>query len=134
MPEATVLCFGTFDVLHKGHEYFLKQARSLGSRLVVSVALDEHVRKLKNKEPKSSQETRLAAVRKIPMVDEAYLSDGELGTYQIIRKVQPKIVAIGHDQSALAEDCQKWIKHNKLDIKIQTVDYLDAEKIPLKLD
>ncbi|MBU0646161.1 adenylyltransferase/cytidyltransferase family protein [Patescibacteria group bacterium] len=133
MRQSTVLCFGTFDGLHTGHEYFLKQARSLGSRLVVSVARDEHIRQLKHREPRSTETDRLAAVKLMPMVDEARLSDQQLGSYEIFQAVQPEIVALGYDQDALRADCQKWIKEHASPIKTQNIDFLKQDKIPIKL-
>lgn len=134
MPQATVLCFGTFDGLHNGHEYFLKQARSLGSRLVVSVARDEHVRILKNKEPKHDQTQRLQQICDLAYVDECRLSDQELGSYLIVDDVKPDVIAIGHDQARLMENCVRWLDQHHPEIQIKQIDYLDAEKIPLKLD
>ena len=49
MPSARkkVMVFGTFDIFHKGHENFLKQAKKLGDCLTVVVARDETVLKFK---------------------------------------------------------------------------------------
>ena len=85
----TVLAFGTFDTFHPGHDYFLRQARSLGTRLVVAVARDEHVQTVKKKNPKRSEEERLKMISTLPYVDEAVLSDRTLGTYTIIIEQQP---------------------------------------------
>ena len=38
-----VMCFGTFDGVHKGHEYYLHEARKLGDYIVVVVALEDVV-------------------------------------------------------------------------------------------
>ncbi len=107
-----VLAFGTFDTFHPGHEYFLRQARRLGTRLVVAVARDEHVRTLKKKEPKRPEGERLETVRGLPYVDEAVLSDPELGRYRVIDEQRPDVIALGHDQSALEGDLRRWLSQN----------------------
>ena len=40
-----VMTFGSFDVLHKGHEHYLKEAKSYGDYLIVVVARDENILK-----------------------------------------------------------------------------------------
>ena len=47
-----VLAFGTFDILHPGHDHYLQEARKLGDELWVVVALDETVRQGKGRLPK----------------------------------------------------------------------------------
>ena len=37
----TVITYGTFDILHKGHINLLKRARALGGRLIVAISSDE---------------------------------------------------------------------------------------------
>ncbi|MFH1181685.1 MAG: adenylyltransferase/cytidyltransferase family protein, partial [Candidatus Woesearchaeota archaeon] len=54
---ATVMVFGTFDILHRGHEHFLRQAKKHG-RLIVVVARSSIVRKLKGKPPMFSERKR----------------------------------------------------------------------------
>ncbi|MHA1679090.1 MAG: adenylyltransferase/cytidyltransferase family protein, partial [Promethearchaeota archaeon] len=54
-----VLCFGTFDILHPGHVSFLKQARKYGNYLVVVVARDENVKKIKGKYPLDNELKRI---------------------------------------------------------------------------
>jgi len=48
----TVLAFGTFDILHKGHEFLLSKAKSFGERLVVVIARDVTVEKFKQENTK----------------------------------------------------------------------------------
>ena len=49
-----VMCAGTFDIVHKGHIYFLEQAKKFGDYLVVVVARDSTSEK--NKGKKSHQQ------------------------------------------------------------------------------
>ncbi|HEY4500387.1 MAG TPA: adenylyltransferase/cytidyltransferase family protein, partial [Candidatus Paceibacterota bacterium] len=44
-----VMVFGTFDILHPGHLYFLRAAKKLGDYLIVSLARDVNVRKIKGR-------------------------------------------------------------------------------------
>ena len=60
----TVLCHGVFDLLHLGHIRHLKEARSLGDRLVVSITADRHVEQRKGKgRPQFSVEQRREALK-----------------------------------------------------------------------
>ncbi len=43
-----VLAGGVFDIIHPGHLFTLSSAKNLGDILVISVAKDETVKKLKN--------------------------------------------------------------------------------------
>ncbi|HLC71304.1 MAG TPA: adenylyltransferase/cytidyltransferase family protein, partial [Candidatus Nanoarchaeia archaeon] len=36
----TVMCFGTFDILHPGHLHYLQQAKKYGDYLMVVIARD----------------------------------------------------------------------------------------------
>ncbi len=43
----TVMTFGTFDMFHPGHEYYLSEARKLGDTLITIVARDVTVTRIK---------------------------------------------------------------------------------------
>ena len=51
----TVMASGTFDLLHMGHIYYLKESKKLGDKLIVVVACDETVKKMKH-EPVTSEQ------------------------------------------------------------------------------
>ena len=51
-----VMAFGVFDRLHPGHIAFLKQAAGMGGELIVVLARDASVLKLKNKIPHHSEQ------------------------------------------------------------------------------
>lgn len=91
-----VLCAGTFDLFHKGHEYFLKKAAQLGDELHVIVARDETVERIKNISPEESQQERQKKIASLPFVFHSYI--GEQDMRSLPRKIQPHIIALGYDQ------------------------------------
>lgn len=111
------MVFGTFDILHPGHLHFLKQARRLGDRLVVSVARDRYAEKFKGFRPIFSEDDRLRLVADLKGVDQAVL--GGVDDYlPHILKARPDIVALGYDQTAFVEDLKRDIARKRLKIKI----------------
>ena len=54
----TVMVFGSFDLLHPGHLFFLKQAKKHGDKLVVVVALDRTIESVKQQTPKYNERVR----------------------------------------------------------------------------
>jgi glycerol-3-phosphate cytidylyltransferase len=66
----TVLTYGTYDLLHKGHVLLLERARNLGDRLIVGLSTDAF-NELKGKRCFYSYEERyliLSAIRHVDMV------------------------------------------------------------------
>ncbi len=130
--------FGTFDVLHPGHLNFLKQARSHGTWLIVSVARDSFVRSMKGREPLHGEGQRITNVLDTGLVDEAHLSDRTIGTYGIIKKTDPDVICLGHDQDRLRQDLERWLKENDLHIETRVMKpyfpekYKSSRIIPLK--
>src|SRR3989338_6851974 len=59
-----VMVFGVFDRLHSGHRAFLRQAKKHGKKLMVVIAHDSSVLKLKKKRPWQSERQRMVAIRK----------------------------------------------------------------------
>lgn len=97
----TVLAFGTYDVFHKGHEYFLREAARLGDRLVVIVARDSNVERIKGRLPHDNEDTRRNNVATFESVDEARLGYEEWGKHlQVLTDVAPDVIVLGYDQKA----------------------------------
>lgn len=111
----TVVVFGTFDGLHPGHEFFLSEARKLGDRLVVCLARDTIVERLKGQSPKRPEiERREALAEILSSTDEIVYGDRELGSYAILELTHPDVIALGYDQVALKQDLTQWLAtHNK---------------------
>ena len=93
------MVFGTFDIIHKGHEDFFKQARALADtpHLIVSVARDAVVERIKGVRPRRPEANRRKVVAAHALVDEAVLGDRE-GYLPHILLAQPDIIALGYDQ------------------------------------
>lgn len=101
MEKRKILVFGTFDLLHPGHRYFLNQAKKQGDYLVVVVARDKNVLKQKGYLPKQDEKTRLKNIKELDYVNEAYLGEKDLRKREkIIKKVNPDIICLGYDQKA----------------------------------
>lgn len=101
-----IMVFGTFDMIHEGHEDLFRQARALRLRsgqaqdkphLIVSVARDSAAKRVKGREPHNMERARLAAVAAHELVDEAVLGDEE-GYVRHIVAARPDIIALGYDQ------------------------------------
>lgn len=94
-----VLVFGTFDLLHPGHRYFLREAKKYGEKLFVVIARDTNVFRVKNKWPRDNEKTRLEHVQKLSFVFKAYLGYKNWEKrYQMIQKIHPDIICKGYDQ------------------------------------
>ncbi len=97
-----VLAFGTFDIFHQGHEFFLKSAKAQGGLLYIVVALDSTVTKVKGREPLNNQNARLAVLQTLEYVDVVMLgSEGD--KYSIISDIDPDVIFLGYDQTAFVE-------------------------------
>jgi cytidyltransferase-like protein len=105
----TVLVFGTFDVFHKGHEFFLREARKHGDQLVVVVARDSNVEQIKGRAPHDREDVRLHNVRQCDVVDEARLGYEEWGKHlQVLEDVAPDVICLGYDQRAKLPEGGPW--------------------------
>jgi FAD synthetase len=111
-----VMATGTFDLLHMGHIYFLKEAKKLGDKLVVVVATDKTVRKLKH-EPVNPQEIRLNLIKELKIVDEAFIGH-EDDMYKIVQEIKPDIIALGYDQIHDEKTIEKELKKRNTKAKI----------------
>lgn len=88
---------GCFDVLHPGHIELLKQARGLGSRLIVGINSDDSVRKIKGAgRPMFSQDERREVLLSLEAVDEVRVFD-ELTPERLIKEIAPDILVKGGD-------------------------------------
>ncbi|MDZ7798775.1 MAG: adenylyltransferase/cytidyltransferase family protein [Patescibacteria group bacterium] len=118
--EKKVLVFGTFDHLHPGHQYFLKKAKSLGNRLMVVLARDKNVKKIKGQKPSQNEKQRLIKIKNLDFVDQVFLGQDNLNhKYDIIKKIKPDIIALGYDQKNFTQDLPKYINNKTKIIRLK---------------
>ena len=103
---------GTFDILHMGHIYFLKEAKKLGDKLVVVVACDETVRRLKH-EPVTPEQMRLKLIKELKVVDDAVLGK-EDDMFEVVEQIQPDVIALGYDQIHDENSLQKKLDNRNI--------------------
>ena len=114
------MVFGTFDMIHEGHEHFFAQARALSEEphLIVSIARDDVVERIKGARPRRSEQERQALVAGHPLVDEALLGDTE-GYMEHIAQTRPDIIALGYDQKGeYVENLEEGLRKAGLSVTV----------------
>jgi len=97
LQKRVIFTNGCFDVLHKGHLTLLKEARSLGDKLIVGLNSDASVKRLKgNNRPINDQQTRLEQLGLIPYVDQVIVFDQDT-PYKLIKQLKPDMIVKGGD-------------------------------------
>jgi FAD synthetase len=92
-----VLVFGTFDRLHPGHEYLLREAGKRG-RLFVIVARDQNVERIKGHKPAQPEDERLAAIQAFAPEADVRLGDAT-DFLAPVRAIGPDLILLGYDQA-----------------------------------
>ncbi len=91
------MCFGVFDNLHLGHLSYLKQAKKHGDELIIVIARDKNVLKVKGKSPKQNEKVRQKAVQELNLAQKVIL--GQLqDKFKVVDKYRPDIICLGYDQ------------------------------------
>lgn len=130
-----VLCFGTFDILHPGHIYFLKECKKLGDFLVVVVARDLTVKKVKGRWPKNDEKSRKQSlvkletgkIKKTKIANQVILGKKD-DPYKIIEKIRPDIICLGYDQKTFTEDLKLKLARRGIDCEVSRIGAFKPEK------
>lgn len=119
MKKDRIMVFGTFDGIHKGHLNFFLQARKLSPNpfLIVSIARDINVEKIKGQKPRLSEQKRLKLVKNQLLVDRVVLS-GIKNHLPHIVKEKPSLIALGYDQKYYIKGLKKTLKNKGLTVRI----------------
>lgn len=120
LAKAMVMAFGSFDILHPGHLYYLKSASRYGD-LVVVVARDESVEKLKGHRPFMGENSRLEIIKSLRFVKTAVLGDRirkRKDIYKILKKFKPDVIAFGYDQRIDMKYLKKFLGENGMHPRI----------------
>jgi rfaE bifunctional protein nucleotidyltransferase chain/domain len=88
---------GCFDLLHRGHVYYLSKAREMGDLLVVGLNSDHSVSRLKGEgRPVNGQKARAEVLGALGMVDHIIFFEADT-PLNLIRLVKPHILVKGGD-------------------------------------
>lgn len=95
--ESIVFTNGCFDILHVGHIHYLKEAKSLGDRLVLGLNSDASVKKLKGESrPINNQIDRAVMIAALEMVDLVMIFE-EDDPLNLITLIKPDVLVKGGD-------------------------------------
>ena len=117
----TVMAFGTFDIFHEGHQYYLNQAKQLGTSLIVVIARDRTTTHIKGEAPLHSETERLNAVKQSGIATKVLLGNLD-DKYKVIKKYRPDIIALGYDQMVFTQQLKKILIDYKLNTEIVRLD------------
>ncbi len=113
----TVMCAGTFDIIHPGHLYYLSEAMKYGDRLVVVVARDETSERIKGKKPLHNEKKRLEQVRTLEIVNEAVLGKSK-NIFDIIQNIKPDVICLGYDQKVQKQKLEEELKKRNITAEV----------------
>jgi len=97
--ENKVIVFtnGCFDILHKGHAAYLKEAKKLGDILIVGLNSDSSVKILKDEgRPLNNEDDRAYLLTSLEPVDYVTIFSDET-PYELIKLIRPDILVKGGD-------------------------------------
>jgi len=123
-----VLAFGTFDIFHPGHEFYLKHAKSLGDILYVIISRDETVKQVKGQFPDFDEKKRQAKISYLNYVDKAILGNLGEDKFKVIEDINPDVICLGYDQNFFTESLEKELKKRGITSEIVRADSFNPDK------
>lgn len=92
-----VITYGTFDLLHYGHQRLLERAKQLGDYLIVGITSDDYDKTRGKINVQQSLSERIAAVRKTGLADKIIVEEYEGQKIDDIKKYGIDIFTVGSD-------------------------------------
>lgn len=92
-----VMCFGTFDIFHPGHAFYLSEAQKFAKKMTVVIARDHRVTSGKWHNPVHHEYDRLHHVQESFPTAHVILGD-DSDIFAPIRTLRPDLLAFGYDQ------------------------------------
>lgn len=127
-----VLASGVFDLLHLGHVRFLEEAKKTGgknAKLLVIIARDSTVQKMKGRKPIMPEDQRLALVKSLRIVDEATLGFEDFDIGDIIERIKPDIIALGYDQGDVKAQVCEYVNKHGTNVRIVRLGKFDFDEL-----
>jgi len=93
----TVITFGTFDLIHRGHINILERAAKLGDILIVGISTDELNYKKKHKNTIYNQYDRQKIISSFKFVDDTFFEESLDKKREYILRYNADILTMGDD-------------------------------------
>ena len=111
-----IMLFGSFDGLHRGHDFLINKAQTFGERLVIVVAHDITIKNIKKQTPVFNLEQRIQNIQDMYTETTVIPGDRVIGTWSPIHTYQPHTIIVGYDQNELKKALEDIQKHYKFKI------------------
>ena len=111
-----VLVGGVFNLIHKGHVFFLKKAKKFGDYLTVVVA-NNRTACLTKKYPVVDQKIRKINIEKLKIADKVVVGD-EADFMKTVIKEKPDVIVLGHDQRISEKELKKMLIKEGMDCEV----------------
>ncbi len=108
---------GVFDILHPGHGMLLEEAKKLADVLVVVVARDETVKRMK-RVPIVPEEQRVEMVSYLKPVDVAILGKSTKNFIETVKNIKPDYIVLGFNQRFKEEELERELRKHGLNSKV----------------
>lgn len=118
-----VMCFGTFDIFHPGHEFYLSESQKFARDMIIVVARDHRVAKNKWRHSSHTEKERLETVKK-NFPDAKVILGDDHDIFAPIYEYHPDILAFWYDQYAPEERIRVLFP----DITIVRIPWYDTER------
>lgn len=112
-----VMVAGVFDIIHPGHIYLISRAAELGDVIVV-VARDSTVERLKGRRPIIPEDQRLEVVKSIKGVKEAFLGNEGEDMLRIVEELKPDIILLGPNQDFNEDKLRRDLESKGLKVEV----------------
>jgi FAD synthetase len=121
-----------FDLLHLGHVKFLEEAKKAGGKnaeLLVIVARDSTVQRMKGRKPVMPENQRRALVESLRVVDEAVLGLEDFDIGEVIERVKPDVIALGYDQADMEARVREYVNKHALNVRVVRVGKFEDDEL-----
>jgi FAD synthetase len=112
-----VMVFGSFDLLHEGHKFFLNESKKYGDFLIVVVGRDFTIKKIKHEFSFENENLRLKNIKKLKIADKVILGDNKNYFLPIIKE-KPDVICLGYDQKSFTLNLKEKLILNNIEAEI----------------
>ena len=120
------ITFGTFDIVHPGHIYYLSEAKKYGDILTTIIATDENVEKFKSCPPKFWLRQRIIDIQNTHIPD-TVIAGSNASPLSWIEEHNPDVVCIWYDQTGFLDTLNTYISERSSNIHIIRIDSYQAD-------